>query len=165
MISILEASLAVYDIPKNVPFESEGIVISGVSSRLAARYMPMGCYWDSNKAIGFVLKDDSISLEYMLGLFNSSFYNYLAKGIINNTNSIQITGIHALPFLPPEKKLRNKVEEIVKKILNRKKNYIDYDYTEDQRLIDDLIYNYHAKKFNLKDRLKRKIDEYYSIYH
>ncbi|UCC21362.1 MAG: N-6 DNA methylase [Promethearchaeota archaeon] len=44
-----------YDIPKNVPFEKEGIIISGVSSRLAARYMPGGCYWDSNKSIGFII--------------------------------------------------------------------------------------------------------------
>ncbi len=34
-----EESIKIYDIPKNVPFEEEGIIISGVSSRLAARYM------------------------------------------------------------------------------------------------------------------------------
>ena len=80
-----EESKKVYDIPKNVPFEQEGIVISGVSSILAARYMPRGCYWDSNKAIGFIIKKKSVSIPYVLGLLNSSLYNYLAKGIINNT--------------------------------------------------------------------------------
>ncbi|MFX0008438.1 MAG: class I SAM-dependent DNA methyltransferase, partial [Candidatus Hermodarchaeota archaeon] len=55
-------SIQKYDIPKNVPFEKEGLIISGVSSRLAARYMPTGCYWDSNKAIGFIIKDQSISI-------------------------------------------------------------------------------------------------------
>ena len=159
-----EASVAMYDIPCNVPFEQKGIVISGVSSRLAARYMPEGCYWDSNKAIGFILKDDSLSIEYMLGLFNSSFYNYLAKGIINNTNSIQIMGIHALPFLPPEDVFKKKVEKVVKTIIVKKRKNIDCNYIEDQRFIDELIYDYHAKKFKFKKSLKKKIDENYSIY-
>jgi hypothetical protein len=101
-----EKSREVYDIPKNVPFEEEGIVISGVSSRLAARYMPRECYWDSNKAIGFIIRKKSVSIHYMLGLLNSSLYNYLAKGIINNTNSIQISGIHALPFISPDKETK-----------------------------------------------------------
>ncbi|MFO7796452.1 MAG: N-6 DNA methylase, partial [Promethearchaeia archaeon] len=96
-----EESKNIYDIPKNAPFEEEGIVISGVSSRLAARYMPPGCYWDSNKAMGFIIKDKHFSIEYILGLLNSSLYNYLAKGIINNTNSIQLTGIHSLPIILP----------------------------------------------------------------
>ncbi|GAH09933.1 unnamed protein product, partial [marine sediment metagenome] len=78
-----EESKKNYDIPVNVPFEQEGIIISGVSSRLAARYMPKGCYWDSNKAIGFIIRDKTITIPYMLGLLNSSLYNYLAKGIIN----------------------------------------------------------------------------------
>ncbi|GAH74294.1 unnamed protein product, partial [marine sediment metagenome] len=91
-----QESISIYDIPKSVPFEEEGIVISGVSSRLAARYMPKGCYWDSNKAMGFIIKDNSISIEYFLGLLNSSLYNYLSKGVLNNTSSIQLTGIHAL---------------------------------------------------------------------
>ncbi|MFX1274116.1 MAG: class I SAM-dependent DNA methyltransferase [Promethearchaeota archaeon] len=157
-------SITNYDIPSNVPFEEKGIVISGISSRLAARYMPNGCYWDSNKAIGFILKDNSISIEYMLGLLNSSFYNYLAKGIINNTNSIQITGIHALPFIPPERDFKEKIEKIVKKIILKKKTDINYDYSQEQRQIDDLIFNYHAKIFNLRRRLKTKIDEKYCIY-
>ncbi|MEJ2277822.1 MAG: TaqI-like C-terminal specificity domain-containing protein, partial [Candidatus Lokiarchaeota archaeon] len=97
-----EESIKIYDIPKNVPFEEEGIVISGISSRMAARYMPPGCYWDSNKAIGFILKNSSPSIEFFLGLLNSSLYNYLAKGIINNTSSIQISGIHALPIIIPK---------------------------------------------------------------
>ena len=112
-----EKSREVYDIPKNVPFEEEGIVISGVSSRLAARYMPRECYWDSNKAIGFIIRKKSVSIHYMLGLLNSSLYNYLAKGIINNTNSIQISGIHALPFISPDKETKELIELQVDKII------------------------------------------------
>jgi len=157
-------SIPIYDIPNNVPFEKEGIVISGVSSRLAVRYMPEGCYWDSNKAIGFKVIDKKISIEYALGLLNSSLYNYLAKGIINNTSSIQITGIHALPYLSPDRETKEKVEQLVKKIIEKKRGNLNFVYINEQKVIDDLIFNFYARKFNLSDNLKEKLDMKYSIY-
>jgi hypothetical protein len=157
-------SISIYDIPKSVPFEEEGIVISGVSSRLAARYMPKGCFWDSNKAMGFIVKDSSISIEYFLGLLNSSLYNYLSKGILNNTNSIQLTGIHSLPFIKPDKGTHDKVSLLVKKIIERKKQNLSYDYTEEQKSIDNIIFEFYAKRFNLSQNLRKILDENYAIY-
>jgi len=157
-------SIPIYDIPNNVPFEEEGIIISGVSSRLAARYMPKGCYWDSNKAIGFIVKDKTISIEYMLGVLNSSLYNYLAKGIINNTSSIQISGINALPFLPPDEQIREKIENIVKRIIREKKQQLNYDFVEEQKEIDKLLFNYYSEQFNFTEKLKEKLDKTFSIY-
>lgn len=157
-------SIPIYDIPKNVPFEHQGLVISGVSSRLAVRYMHEGCYWDSNKAIGFIIQTPEISIEYALGCLNSSLYNYLAKGIINNTSSIQITGIHALPFIIPDKDTKAQVEELVSSILKAKKENLNYDYANEQEQIDDLIFRFHAKKFNIPEKVKKKLDDEYSIY-
>ncbi len=157
-------SIPVYDIPKNVPFEKEGIIISGVSSRLAARYMPDGCYWDSNKAIGFIIRDNSISIEYMLGLLNSSLYNYLAKGIINNTSSIQLTGLHALPFVKPTIEVKKKVEFLVSIIIKNKRKNLNYNYASEQKQIDNIIYDYYSSKYNFPNSLKDKLDSKYSIY-
>lgn len=157
-------AISVYDIPKNVPFEQEGIVVSGISSKLAARYMPKGCYWDSNKAIGFIVQDDSFSIYYTLGLLNSSLYNYLAKGIINNTNSIQISGILALPIIIPDKKLKSKVELLVSKIVEEKKNNLNYDFRFIQKELDNLIYDFYDARFNFPKSLKKKLDENFSIY-
>jgi len=157
-------SISIYDIPKSVPFGEEGIVISGISSRLAARYMPEGCYWDSNKAMGFIVKDNSISVEYFLGLLNSSLYNYLSKGILNNTNSIQLTGIHSLPFIKPDKGTHEDVSLLVKKIIENKKKNLSYDYTEEQKSIDNIIFEYYAKKLNLSQNLRKNLDENYAIY-
>jgi hypothetical protein len=159
-----EESRKNYDIPMNVPFEQEGIVISGVSSRLAARYMPKGCFWDSNKAIGFTIKDNNLTISYLLGLLNSSLYNYLAKGIINNTNSIQITGIQALPIISVDNATKTKVENIVKNIIRNKESNLDYDYTEDQKKIDNLIFHLYSNKYNLPLSLKKKLDKEFSIY-
>jgi len=157
-------SISLYDIPRNVPFQQEGIVISGISSRLAARYMPSGCYWDSNKAIGFIVKDVFFSIYYFLGLLNSSLYNYLAKGIINNTNSIQISGIHALPIIPPDEDTKNSIEILVNKIIEHKKNNLTYDYQVEQKEIDNIIYELHDTKFNFPRSLKKKLKERFSIY-
>ena len=157
-------SIPIYDIPDNVPFEKEGVIISGISSRLAARYMSKGCYWDSNKAIGFIVKDCAISIYYFLGLLNSSLYNYLAKGIINNTNSIQLTGLHALPFIPPSRDLSEKVETLVKEIIENKIKNVDYNYTSKQKQIDNLIYSYYSEEFNFPTSLKKKLDFEFSIY-
>jgi hypothetical protein len=159
-----EESIKIYDIPNNVPFEHEGIVISGVSSRLAARYMPKGCYWDSNKAIGFLIKKDLVSINYMLGLLNSSLYNYLAKGIINNTSSIQITGIHAIPFIEPDKEIKEKVENCVNVIIKNKEKDLEYDYVKEQKVIDDIIFEFYAKIYNLPIKLKKELDKKYSFY-
>jgi len=159
-----DKAISIYDIPKNVPFEQEGIAISGISSRLAARYMPKGCYWDSNKAIGFIVTNKSVSIFYMLGLLNSSFYNYLAKGIINNTNSIQITGIHALPIIQPDKEIKNAVEKLVNNIIENLKNNLKYDYTSVQKHIDNIIYKFYDDKFNFPENLKRKLEERFSCY-
>ncbi|MBY9014796.1 MAG: N-6 DNA methylase [Candidatus Lokiarchaeota archaeon] len=159
-----QKSILIYDIPKSVPFREEGIVISGVSSRLAARYMPEGCYWDSNKAMGFIVKDNSISIEYFLGLLNSSLYNYLSKGILNNTNSIQLTGIHSLPFIKPDKRTHEDVSLLVKKIIEHKKKDLSYDYTEEQKSIDNIIFEFYAKRFSLSNNLRKNLDENYSIY-
>lgn len=159
-----EESVKKYIIPKNIEFQKEGIVFSGVSSRLAVRYMPEGCYWDSNKAIGFYIIDHNISIEYALGLLNSSLYNYLMKGIINNTNSIQITGIHALPFIPPDNDTKEKIENLVRIIINKKKQDCNYDYTKEQKEIDKIIFKFYTKRFNFKENLKKKLNKYYSIY-
>ena len=160
-----EQAIEIYDIPEKVPFLEEGVVISGVSSRLAARYMPKGCYWDSNKAIGFInIENESISIECILGFLNSSLYNYLAKGILNNTNSIQITGIHALPFMIPPEEIRSKVEDLVKQIISNKKKHQDYDYSEEQKRIDAIIFNFYSEIFNFTSELKKKLDKEYSVY-
>ena len=157
-------SVSIYDIPKSVPFGEEGIVISGISSRLAARYMPKGCYWDSNKAMGFIIKDKSISIDYFLGLLNSSLYNYLSKGILNNTNSIQLTGIHSLPFIKPDKNTHDEVSSLVKKIIENKKINLSYDYTEEQKSIDNIIFELYTKKYNLSQNLSKDLEENYAIY-
>jgi hypothetical protein len=134
-------AIAQYDIPKKGDmFLQEGIIISGVSRRLAARYMPPGCLWDSNKAIGFVARGKGVSLWYLLGLLNSRLYNFLAKGILNTTNCLQIGDIRRLPFKYPARRKKSAVERMVKRIVKRLKKNPCYDYSQEQARIDRVIF-------------------------
>jgi len=130
-----------YDIPaRGSLFLREGIVISGVSRRLAVRYMPAGCLWDSNKAIGFVASNPEISIWYLLGLLNSRLYNFLAKGIINNTSCLQIDNIRRLPFKYPDEETKSTVALLVKQVVKELKDNPLYDYSAAKQQIEELIF-------------------------
>ena len=101
--------------------------------------MPEGCFWDSNKAIGFVAKNPEISLWYLLGLLNSKLYNFLAKGILNTTNCLQIGDIRRLPFKYPSQGKKSAVEGLVEQIIESLKKNPDYDYSKEQARIDEAI--------------------------
>ncbi|MFW9939117.1 MAG: hypothetical protein ACFFD5_15835, partial [Candidatus Thorarchaeota archaeon] len=105
-----------------------------------------------------------LSINYVLGLLNSSFYNYLAKGIINNTNSIQITGIHELPIILPDLIIKREVETLVNRIILNLKKDINYNFSDEQKQIDQIVYNFYDKQFNFPKELKQKLNETYSIY-
>ncbi len=144
-----------YDVPKkNDLFFREGIVISGVSSRLAARYMPPGCLWDTNKAMGFVVKDSQVSIWYALGLLNSKLYNFLTKGILNTTNCLQIEDIRALPFRYPPKEMQSWMETLVKRIVDNLKISPHYDYSKEQEKINELVFELYEVPKELRDFIK-----------
>ncbi len=148
-------AIARYDIPKKGGlFLEEGIVISGVSRRLAARYMPEGCFWDSNKAIGFVNTTPDISIWYLLGLLNSRLYDFLAKGILNTTNCLQIDDVRRLPFRYPSQAKKSAVEVAVKQIVARLKKNPTCDYSEEQSRIDGAIFGLYRVPRELREFIK-----------
>ena len=154
-IDWMPEAIARYDIPKKGElFLEEGVVISGVSRRLAARYMPEGCFWDSNKAIGFVTKTPDVSIWYLLGLLNSRLYNFLAKGILNTTNCLQIDDIRRLPFKYPPQEKKSAIEISVKQIVGNLKKNPGYDYSEEQARIDGVIFELYRIPKELREFIK-----------
>jgi methylase of polypeptide subunit release factors len=146
-----------YDIPKKGDlFLREGIIISGVSRKLAARYMPKGCLWDSNKAIGFVSKKSEVSIWYLLGVLNSRLYNFLAKGVLNTTNCLQIDDIRRLPFKYPSQEAKSSIETGVKQIVKNLKKNPGYDYSKEQAQIDELIFELYEAPKGLRDFIETK---------
>lgn len=145
-----EQSRKNYDMPSYNHFFKEGIVISGISSKFSARYMPEGCLWESNKAMGFVTKNNNVSLYYLLGLLNSKLYNYFMKSIINTTSSIQFKDIKQLPFKYPDKNKMLEIKRLVESIISKKKSNLSCDYSEEQEKIDKLIFDI----YNIDNRFK-----------
>lgn len=146
-----------YDIPKRgALFLREGIIISGVSRKLAARYMPKGCLWDSNKAIGFVAKNSEVSIWYLPGLLNSKLYNFLAKGVLNTTNCLQIDDIRRLPFKYPSPEVKSSIEILVKQIVKNLKKNSGYDYSREQGQIDELVFELYEAPKELRDFIEAK---------
>lgn len=151
-----EEAVKNYDIPKQPLFGKEGIVISGVSRRLTARYMPPGCLWDTNKAMGFVVKGKDLSIYYMLGVLNSKLYTHLIKGILNMTNCVQIDDIRRLPFIYPTTQIKTEVEMLVFNIIENLKKDQNYDYSTEQNRIDELIFSLYETPQSLIERTDRE---------
>jgi hypothetical protein len=86
-----------YVIPDGGLFGQPGICVSGVSRRLSARVMPPGCHWDSNKVIGLVPHDPG-DTNLLVGLLNSDLYTFLAKHLLNDTSSVQLSDLMRLPL-------------------------------------------------------------------
>ncbi|MFQ6056771.1 MAG: Eco57I restriction-modification methylase domain-containing protein, partial [Methanosarcinales archaeon] len=153
-----EDSRKTYSIPKINYFEEEGMIFSGISSRLSIRYKEKGVPWNTNKAIGYVLKKNSrFDLYYLIGLFNSNLYNYLAKGVLNTTSSLQVRDINNLPLKPyceiDRDKMKN-ISEITKKIINNLKKDLTYNFTEYLKEINNLVYEIYGISEETKKIIK-----------
>ena len=86
------------------------------------------------------------------------------KGIINNTNSIQLSGLHALPFFNPSKEIQLQIEELVKHIIQNLKEDKNYDYVREQKELNKVIFNFHQQEFGFSDALKETLDKKYSSF-
>ena len=72
--------------------------------------------------------------------------------------------MHALPFIMPDENTMKEVETIVKKIIDKKKSDLIYDFVQEQKDLDEIIFNFYTEKFNFPQSLKEKLNQKYSIY-
>lgn len=78
----------------------DGVAVSGVTARFAARLATYDAMWESNKVFCLFPKDpETHSPLFLLAILNSDRYVRLA-GLTNHTVSLQIRDIQALPLLP-----------------------------------------------------------------
>ena len=54
--------------------------------------------------------------------------------------------------------------EQIMKIIEEKRKDLDYNYHNEQKKIDNLIFKYYSNKFNFPNSLKKKLDTKFSIY-
>ena len=139
-----QESIKNYKMPKNFNLNNrrQGFLISGVCSTLSARLATKGALWESNKAMCFFPKNPAkYPSEFFIGILNSDLYNKIIK-ILNHTNSIQIRDIKKLPFFNFKKQDIQKITKIVKNIIKEKKNNLNYDFSSEQKNINQIVSNY-----------------------
>ena len=131
-----------YVVPKTHHFGQSGVAISGVSARLSARLLEPGCYWDTNKVMGF-RNETGLSDAVMVGLLNSRLYNYLAKAVLNTTASIQIDDLRRLPLIPLSpaqiEQIHRTVGEIITHLRTGKPS--DRAQARARASIDEIVYS------------------------
>ncbi len=133
-----------YKMPKNYNLndERQGFLISGICSTLSARLATVGALWESNKAMCFFPKEPNrYPPEFFVGILNSETYNKIIK-IMNHTNSIQIRDIKKLPFFDFDNEDIKQITRIVKNIIKQKKNNLNYDFSSEQKQINQIVNKY-----------------------
>ena len=133
-----------YVIPKNASIwnNDKWFIISWVCSSLSARLSTIWAMRESNKAMCFFPKDkEKYPCEYFLWLLNSSVYAKFIK-LLNHTNSVQIRDIYKLPMLHLDEIDKNIIIKHVNNIIDKQKENINYDFSNEQREIDIIIEKY-----------------------
>ena len=64
----------------------------------------------------------------------------------------------------PDKGTHEDVNLLVKRIIENKKKNLSYDYTEEQKSIDSIVFEFYTRRFNLSQNLRKNLDENYAIY-
>ena len=117
-------------------------LISGVCSTLSTRLATKGALWESNKAMCFFPKDPvKYPPEFFVGILNGDLYNKIIK-ILNHTNSIQIRDIKKLPLFNFKKEDIQEISQIVRNIIKQKKSNLDYDFSLEQKKINQIVNSY-----------------------
>lgn len=133
------AARAAYVIPKGSCFGRPGIAVSGVSRRLSARLMPAGCYWDTNKVMGFVPHREA-DTALLLGLFNSDLFSFIAKRLLNESSSIQIRDLWKLPVPRPPSPAASRIALAASECVRRKRRDPAADIASPRRALNEAVY-------------------------
>ena len=134
-------------------FFKEGMTCSSVGRRFSASYLPPGSLFGVNANFFFNDKNDLI---YSLGFLNSSLVSYISRKVLSRSNIISTTFLKDVPFIPPNQDEKQKVIELVNKIITRLKENKDYDFHNEQLEIDNIIYNL----YNISSNLKKEINSF-----
>lgn len=100
--------------------------------------------WFASADVYFITKKENIDLKYILGLLNSKLYYYWLyfqgkrKG---EMLELYQTPLSEIPILIANEVIQNDIIGLVTEIINYKKINKEYDITEKQNKLDNIIYN------------------------
>jgi len=135
-------------------FFREGITCSSVGLKFNASYMPEGNLFGVNTNLFCKSKED---LFYLLGFLNSKVAQYISRQVINRTNNISARYVKMIPYLEPkDEKIKNKISDIVKGIVEEMMKNQNFDFSEKQKVLDDLFFDI----YQVDEKDKEKINDF-----
>jgi hypothetical protein len=133
------AARRTYVIPRGRLFGQPGFCVSGISRRLSARVMEKGCYWDTNKVMGFFPKDPAMSM-FLIGMLNSDLLTYIAKRMLNESTSIQLNDLWRLPIPKIEQAATEGIGRLAAGCVDALREDISADITPLRRKLNETVY-------------------------
>jgi len=103
-------------------------------------------------AFSFVLTN-----EYLLGILCSKLAKYITKCYLNNTVAIEIEELKKFPLAVNNNNLAKKIEIVVKKIITNQKKDKNYDYSKEQKILDELNY----ELYGLDRTIIEEVEDWY----
>ncbi|MBF0504590.1 MAG: N-6 DNA methylase [Candidatus Omnitrophica bacterium] len=142
-------------------FFKEGITCSSVGVRFSAAYMPPGGLFGVNA--NFMIKDpaDKNMLFYLLGLLNSKLGWFFARRLLVRTNNISANYLRQFPLPQADKIIESKIIFLVKGILAKMENDLDYDFIQEQKRIDELVFKIYKISPEDRTQIMRFCENFY----
>ena len=132
----------------------KGICMSLINSnRQQARIMEEVIFDQSDN--GYFPKDEKY-IYFFLGLFNSRLFNYMLKKVINPTANATVNYVKKIPVLMPNQEQLNKINYLVKGIIDIKKENEPTNIDDEEAKVDVFFY----ELYTLDEAQKKIIEDF-----
>lgn len=132
----------------------KGICMSLINSnRQQARIMEEVIFDQSDN--GYFPKDEKY-IYFFLGFFNSRLFNYMLKKIINPTANATVNYVKKIPVLLPNQEQLNKIDKIVKNVVDMKKKDDSANLDKMEIEVDNFFYDL----YNINETEKKLIEDF-----
>lgn len=139
-------------------FFKEGFTCSSVGVRFSAAFMPRGGLFGVNA--NFFTKDKK-KMFYLLGILNSKLGWYFARRVLVRTNNISANYLRLLPLVNTKDDEQEQLITIVEKIIAELRKNEQYDYSSEQKKIDELVFKIYDLGQNSKDKILDFCNNFY----
>lgn len=126
----------------------EGITCSSIGRHFSVSYMPPGCLFGVNGNFFFTERDD---MFFYLGILNSKFFEYVARKFLNRSNILATSFIREFPILDFKPGDKAFVIDLVKNIIERLKENPAYDFSAEQALVDEKVFEMYGVDAALRE--------------
>lgn len=133
-------------------FENNKILIRQTSDSIIAAYDKSN-YYALNSLLIFQRNEEcEYSYEFILGILNSRLTNYVYKNLTQESGRAfsEVKPINVKKLFIPKmnKEQQSVIENLVVKIINNKKDNLNYDSSDEEGKIDEIIYNFYKLEPN-----------------